>query len=91
MILTLKNNEQRKRFETERDGKTAFIDYTIRGNTYNLTHTEVPEEIRGKGIGTQLVKRTLDFIKESRKSVNPACPFVAQVIKKNAEYKSLIA
>lgn len=92
MILNLENNERRKRFETTRDGKTAFIDYAIHGDTYNLTHTEVPEELQGEGIGTQLVKRALDYIKERRMSVNPTCPFVRHVIEENSsEYKSMVA
>lgn len=90
MILDVKDNENRKRFETTRDGKTAFVDYVIHGETYELTHTEVPEEIQDKGIGTQLVKRTLDIIKEKRQPVKPTCPFVAEIIEENPEYKSLV-
>ncbi len=91
MILTIKDNEARKRFETERDGKIAFIDYVIHGETYDLTRTEVPEEIQDQGIGTQLVKRTLDIIKEKRQSVTPTCPFIASFIEENPEYQSLVA
>ena len=90
MILDVKDNEQRKRFETTRDGKTAFVDYVIHGETYELTHTEVPEELRDQGIGTQLVKRVLDTIKEKRQPVKASCPFVARVIEDNHEYKSLV-
>lgn len=91
MILDVKDNEQRKRFETERDGKTAFIDYVIHGETYELTHTEVPEEIQDQGVGTQLVKRVLEIIKEKRQPVKPTCPFIADFIEDNAEYQSLVA
>ncbi len=91
MILDVKDNENRKRFETTRDGKTAFVDYVIHGETYELTHTEVPEEIQDQGIGTQLVKRTLDIIKEKRQPVKPTCPFVAGIIEENPEYQSLVA
>ena len=90
MILDVKNNEARKRFETTRDGKTAFVDYVIHGETYELTHTEVPEELQDKGIGTQLVKRTLDMIKEKRQPVKATCPFVAGIIEENPEYQSLV-
>lgn len=90
MILDVKDNEAQKRFETERDGKLAFIDYVIHGETYELTHTEVDEEIQDKGVGTQLVKRVLDIIKEKRQPVKPTCPFVADFIKDNPEYKSMV-
>lgn len=91
MILDVKDNEDRKRFETERDGHTAFVDYVIHGETYELTHTEVPEEIQNKGIGTQLVKRVLDMIKEKRQPVKPTCPFIADFIEENPDYQSLLA
>ena len=92
MILDVKDNEQRKRFETMRDGKTAFVDYVIHGETYELTHTEVPEELQDKGVGTQLFKRVLDIIKEKRQPVKPSCPFVQHVIEENSsEYKSIVA
>ena len=90
MILDVTDNEARKRFETTRDGKTAYVDYVIHGETYELTHTEVPEEIQDKGIGTQLVMRVLDMIKEKRQPVKPTCPFVAEIIEENPEYQSLV-
>ena len=90
MILDIEDNKARKRFETTRDGHTAFIDYVIHGETYELTHTEVPEEIQDKGIGTQLVKRVLEIIKEKRQPVKPTCPFIAAFIEENPEYQSLV-
>lgn len=90
MILDVENNTQQKRFETERDGKTAFIDYLVHGDTYELTHTEVPAEIQDRGIGTQLVMRVLDLLREKGRSVKPTCPFVAEVIADHPEYKSLV-
>ena len=90
MILDIQENKQKKRFETTRDGHTAFVDYVIHGETYELTHTEVPAEIQDKGIGTQLVMRVLDMIKEKRQPVKPTCPFVADIIEDNDEYKSLV-
>ncbi len=90
MKLSVTNNEQKNRFEAERDGKTAFIEYEAQGDIFNLTHTEVPKEIEGKGFGTQLVKETLDIIKQEGKFIKPSCPFIAHFIEENPEYKSLV-
>lgn len=90
MKLSVTNNEQNNCFEAEYEGKTAFIDYILQDDIYNLTHTEVPPDIKGKGVGTQLVKETLDAIKEQKRSVKPSCPFIAHFIKENSEYKSLV-
>ncbi len=90
MILDVKDNTERKRFEATRDGKKAFVNYVIHGETYELTHTKVSEEIQEKGVGTQLVKEVLDIIKEKKQTVKPTCPFVAHFIEKNTEYKSMV-
>jgi len=91
MKLSVTNNEQKNRFEAEHEGKTAFIEYEVQGDIFNLTHTEVPKEIGRKGFGTELVKGALHIIKEAGKSVKPTCSFVAHFIEKNSEYKSLVA
>ena len=91
MKLSVKNNEQKNRFEAEYKGETAFIDYEMQDGIFDLTHTEVPKEIEGAGIGTQLVKETLGIIREQGKSIKPSCPFIAHFIEENPEYKSLAA
>ena len=39
----------------------AKIEYEEKGNCYYLTHSEVPEHLRGKGIGKELVEKTFDY------------------------------
>ncbi len=90
MKLSVTNNGQKNRFEAELEGKTAFIEYESQGDIFNLTHTEVPKEIEGKGFGTQLVKETLDIIKKQEKRIKPTCPFIAHFIEEKPEYKSLV-
>lgn len=90
MKLSVANNEQKNRFEAEHEGQTAFIEYKMQGDIFNLTHTEVPKEIEGKGVGTELVKGALDLIKGEGKSVKPICPFIAHFIEENSEYKTLV-
>ena len=91
MKLSVTNNEQENRFEAEYEGETAFIEYEMQDDIFNLTHTEVPKGIEEKGVGTELVKGALDIIKGEGKSVKPSCSFVAHFIEKNTEYKSLVA
>jgi len=35
------------RFEIERDGAVAYLEYSIAGKILGLIHTEVPEKLRG--------------------------------------------
>ena len=36
------------RFEIERDGHVAFLDYSLGGGVLRLLHTEVPDQLQGR-------------------------------------------
>ena len=85
-------NEDKKRFELEVEGKTAFIEYILSNeNIIFLTHTEVPRELEGKGAGSAIVSKTLDYIKEKGYTLAPLCPFVAAYVKRHPERKEILA
>ncbi len=83
-----KNNTDsaKKRFEFHTEGHIAFIEYILnKSGVIYLTHTEVPKALEGKGIGTELVQRTLEYIRKESWLVAPLCPFVAYYLKKHPE------
>lgn len=85
-------NYDKKRFEFHTEGSVAFIDYILNNeNVMFLTHTEVPKELGGKGIGKSIVQKSLEFIKENDYKLAPLCPFVAAYVKKNPEWGFLLA
>jgi uncharacterized protein len=85
-------NEDKKRFELEVDGKTAFIEFILNNeNILFLTHTEVPIGLEGKGVGSTIVSKTLNYIKEKRYTLAPLCPFVAAYLKRHPEWKEILA
>jgi predicted GNAT family acetyltransferase len=86
------NNKARKQYEFHIDGFVPKIEYIINqeGNVY-LTHTEVPYELEGRGIGTQLVEKVLADIENNQMHVVPLCPFVSAYIRKNPEWKRIVA
>jgi len=89
--LTLKKNEVKNRFELDVDGLIAFIDYKETNSTIALIHTEAPPELAGSGAASAVVEKTLEYIKESGKTVSPYCPYVFAFIKKNPEWKELVS
>ncbi len=88
--LKVKDNKEKERFEIDLDGKTALIDYSEQNGVVAMTHTEVPPEFEGKGVGSQLVKGALEIVKNDGKRVRPLCTFVAAYIKRHPEYQSLV-
>lgn len=85
------NNEKKRRYEFQVEGKIAFIDYMVSVNQeIYFTHTEVPLSLGGRGIGTQLVEKALIDIKGKGLKLMPLCPFVAKYIKVHPEWKEIV-
>lgn len=85
-------NEDKKRFELLIEGHTAFIEYIITNDrTMFLTHTEVPNSLAGKGVGSKIVSLVLEYIKANEYTLAPLCPFVAKYLTKNLQWKEILA
>ena len=91
MASTVHDNKARHRFELEVDGHTAFAEYTHKPGIVTFVHTEVPEALAGKGVGSQLAREALDMVRARGERVIAHCPFIAAYIKKHAEYQDLLA
>jgi hypothetical protein len=87
----VRNNEGRERFELEVDGATAVAQYKLESGVLHMTHTVVPEEVEGRGIGSKLVRGALDNIRTRGLKVDPVCPFVRSFIERHPEYRDLVA
>lgn len=78
------------RFELLRDGHVALIDYRLHNGIVDLIHTEVPDALRGGGVGSELVRSALDWIRANNYQARPSCPFVAAHIDRHPEYADLV-
>ena len=87
MSLEIQNDEKSRRFHANVDGHEVTIEYVKVGDAYNLLHTFVPEELRGRHVGEELVRGTLDQIKSQGATFLPTCPFVQAFVKRHPEYR----
>ena len=78
------------RFELERDGQVAYLEYTLAGDVLALLHTEVPEALRGTGMSSSLAQTAFDWARENHKKVDVICPTVAGYVKHHPEYSDLL-
>lgn len=83
----ISDNKENMRFEVSIDGEKAFLDYRFYQKDIALMHTDVPETLKGRGIGTALAMYAFAYAKKNKLPVMVYCPFVAGFIKKNPEYK----
>ncbi len=88
--LEIQNNEAGQQFEANVDGDLAFVEYRRSGNKLVLVHTEVPEALEGRGIGSQLAHAALEYARAQHLGVVPLCPFVASYIRRHPEYQDLV-
>ena len=82
----LKDDVHRQQYEFRIGNYTPKIEYikSINGEI------EVPRELEVKGIGSQLVEKTLQDIERQGLRLVPLCPFVAAYIKKHPEWRRIV-
>ncbi len=90
MDANYSNNTEAQRFELELDNNVAYIDYQLAGETITMLHTEVPTELTGKGIGSMIAAKALDYATIHDLKVIPSCTFIADYIRKHPKYESIL-
>lgn len=89
--MVVYQNKEKEQFEMKVNGETAFIDYDFRNDKIQLNFTEVPQSLRGQGIGSKLVRRTMELIERMDLKIIPECEFVQAWLKRHPEWKYIIA
>ena len=57
-------------------------------STVIFYHTFVPEELRGRGLATQIIKEGLDWAMREQLRVIPSCSAVRKFIERNTIYNA---
>jgi uncharacterized protein len=89
-MSAVRNNTELNRFELDVDGHTAVAYYRPSPGLITFTHTEVPPELGGRGVGSTLVKGALDMARAQGLKVASRCPFVSAYLGKHPEYNDLL-
>ncbi len=88
---TVDDNPDLSRYELRVDGDlVGWADYRPAGDSVIVAHTEVVDGHEGEGLGSALVRGSLDAIRASGKTVMPMCPFTAAYIRRHPEYVDLV-
>ena len=86
----LKVNDALHRLELEIEGSIAFIEFKLSNEKLFLIHTEVPPELEGKGAGSAIVQKALQYAKDNNYKVVPICAFVQGYLKKHKEWDDIV-
>ena len=83
--MDVTDNKTESRFELATDAGPAIAAYTLDGDTITFTHTVVPPEAEGQGVGSTLIAGALADAKARGLKVVPQCAFVAAYLRRHPE------
>ena len=78
------------RFEIERNGEVAYLEYSLSGDILVLNHTEVPDKLRGLGLASALAETAFQLAREKNYKVDIVCPLVQAFVAKHPQYTDLV-
>lgn len=87
---TVIDNPTQHRFEMWVDGHLAMVEYRDAGGTLDLVHTEVPEALSGRGIGSRLAQGVFDLLRASGRKAIVTCSFLKAWTARHPDVADLI-
>ena len=86
-----RNNMSLSRFEAVDDGQVVgWLEYEAGPGVLTMTHTIVPPENSGRGIGKILVEYAVGYAGDNGWAVVPECTFVRAYLVKNPSLQALV-
>ena len=90
MTDSVRDNPDEQRFELSVEGHLAAAYYERAGDIITFVHTEVPDALAGRGVGSKRVRGALDQARGRGLKVVAQCPFVKGYIEKHPDYADLL-
>jgi predicted GNAT family acetyltransferase len=89
--VTEKPAEQRFELGIEGSDAVAAAYYREEDGNLVLTHTEVPSEFSGHGIGTRLARGVFGILRATSRKAVLKCPFMGHFYARHPEYSDVVA
>ncbi|MFE1166461.1 GNAT family N-acetyltransferase [Nocardiopsis sp. NPDC058789] len=92
MELSVVDVPERSRYEVSADGRVVGFSayHLISEGVLALPHVEVESAVEGRGVASELMRRSLDEIRERGLRIVPVCPFARAFLERNPEYADLV-
>ena len=88
--LAIHHDATASRFEATVDGHLCVCQYRVFGQTMMLTHTGVPQVLRGRGIAGLLVQAAIDHARAKQLKVRPDCSYAEVYMQRHPETLDLL-
>lgn len=88
--MQLIHQKEEQRFDYVLEQGTAFVEYRLLGEVYDLYHVRVPESLRGQGVAGKMMQAVLEFIKAEKGQIRATCSYAQAYLEKHPEYQDLV-
>ena len=89
--MNVTENPEKHRFELSLDGALAIAEYRAGDGPLVLTHTEVPEELSGRGVGSKLAQGVFEALRATGRKAVLECTFMAGYAQRHPEFEDVVA
>lgn len=72
------------------NGLEAYVSYQKKGNILHLVYSEVPSEMRGKGVGKKLIIQTFEKLTEEGYQAIAGCSYIKAIANRDPKWSMLI-
>ena len=72
------------------NGIEAFVSYVLDGKKMQLTYSYVPPELRGSGIGKELVEKTFEMLTQEGYEAEARCSYIRAVAERHPKWSTII-
>lgn len=91
MSDAVRDNKAEQRFELGAGDHLAVANYRLAPGVMTFTHTEVPEELQGRGIASKLIRGALEGARAQGVKVVSRCSFVSAYLQRHPEFNDLVS
>jgi uncharacterized protein len=88
--MDVTNNRTERRFELMTEAGPAIAAYEMDGERVVFTHTVVPREAEGHGVGSRLIAGALEQVRAEGLRIVPQCAFVRAYVERHPELRDLL-
>ena len=89
-MTKIAHNKIDKKFRFTINGEEAWIDYVLKEGKMYLVHSEVPYDLRGRGIGKEMVLQTFEKLTEEGYEAVAVCSYIKAIAIRSEQWKTSI-
>ena len=82
MTHTIRDNQERGRFELDVGGQIVFAMYGLAGDKLVIPHVEAPPALRGTGAAGRLMGGIMELARAKRLKIIPLCSYAASWLRR---------